>query len=136
MVSHQFLKTISTINKILNLDLRRIFFIFIIIVFLLVIFPFSTSFEPENITILQVRGDYLLHVFIFLPWMFFCNAMRFKIWQWFSLGIFYASFTEGLHYVLPYRVFNINDLLANILGVVFGLIIFLVIARFQKTTNN
>jgi glycopeptide antibiotics resistance protein len=136
VLSHQFLKTISSISKVLNLDLRRIFFIFIIIVFLLVIFPFNTSFEPENITILQFRGDYLLHVFIFLPWMFFCNAMRFKIWQWFSLGIFYASFTEGLHYVLPYRVFNINDLLANVMGVVMGFVLFIAFNHFQKTTSN
>jgi hypothetical protein len=60
--------------------IRRIAFVYIFTIILLIAFPFSSSLQPEKIVVLDFRGDYLLHVLLFLLWMFFCNAMRFNIW--------------------------------------------------------
>jgi glycopeptide antibiotics resistance protein len=38
-------------------------------------------------------------------------------------GILFAFVMEAIQYVLPYRAFNINDLLANGLGVVLGFVL-------------
>lgn len=119
-----------------NAVIRRIVFVYTITIFVLVTLPFNSDLEPENITVLNLRGDYLLHVLIFLPWLFFYSAMRFKLWQWLTLGILFASFAEGLHYVLPYRVFNINDLLANVMGVVLGFVLLIAFNHFRKSASK
>lgn len=53
--------------------------------------------------------------------------------SWLLTGLLFASTTEGLQYFLPYRAFNINDLLANLLGVMLG---FAVLILYHFTTKN
>lgn len=53
--------------------------------------------------------------------------------SWLLTGLLFASATEGLQYFLPYRAFNINDLLANLLGVMAG---FAVLILYHFTTKN
>lgn len=96
---------------------------YLIIILLLVILPLNTSSELNNITILQLRGDYFFHILMFLPWAFFRQATAFKILPWLMLGLLFAAGTEGLQYLLPWRAFNVNDLLANGLGVLLGFLI-------------
>ncbi len=65
---------------------------------------------------------------IFLPWMFlvrlgydvsfrkdFARAL-----YWALFGLAFSWITKGLQYFIPYRAFNINDLLANSIGVILG----------------
>jgi glycopeptide antibiotics resistance protein len=40
--------------------------------------------------------------------------------SWLLTGLLFASATEGLQYFLPWRAFNVNDLLANGLGILMG----------------
>ena len=40
-----------------------------------------------------------------------------------SLGLVFALLNEAVQYLLPYRAFNINDLLANGLGVLLGAVV-------------
>ena len=49
--------------------------------------------------------------------------------MWILGGLLFAVFTEVVQYPLPYRAFNINDLMANGIGVGMGYLIILV---FQK----
>ncbi len=42
--------------------------------------------------------------------------------SWLLTGLFFAAGTEGLQYFLPWRAFNVNDLLANGLGVLLSLL--------------
>ena len=141
---------------------------------LLVTLPLNSAKELNNITVLQLRGDYFFHILLFLPWMFFHNAafgnlrsgrsfwpLAFSFWSdgktkgkrkkylsqslslsqsqcqsqcqsqqlsWLLTGLLFASTTEGLQYFLPYRAFNINDLLANLLGVMVGFALVLLIS--------
>jgi len=44
---------------------------------------------------------------------------------WFVWGLLYAGCTEGIQYLIPYRSFNVSDMLANIIGVVVGFVVFI-----------
>jgi VanZ family protein len=86
----------------------------------------------NNAFILEIRLDYLVHCFIFIPWMILIWLLYnqnvkmpfLKILGWFLAGISLSVVSEGLQYFIPYRAFNINDLLANIAGVFIGAAIF------------
>jgi glycopeptide antibiotics resistance protein len=40
--------------------------------------------------------------------------------KWLLLGFLFAAGSEALQYLLPYRAYNVNDLLANMLGILVG----------------
>ncbi len=72
-----------------------------------------------------LRGDYLLHAAVFLPWMFLILAVNnqrpfggLKYIVALVAGILIAAACEGLHYWLPYRSFNPMDLVFGVSGVV------------------
>jgi glycopeptide antibiotics resistance protein len=73
--------------------------------------------------ILEIRGDYLVHAMIFIPWAFFMLPMQQKAWSWSLLGLLFSTGTELLQYLLPYRRFNINDLISNSLGILIGMLV-------------
>jgi len=103
------------------------------------------SLNPEKTNlndtfILTLRLDYLIHFSIFIAWMFltrlawkpsfrtnFPHAIK-----WLLIGIALATLTEAVQYYIPWRAFNINDLLANILGILTGSLFFLLSSRSQK----
>ena len=110
---------------------RILFLFYCIALLLLAILPINGVSSPLNHTfIVKVRLDYLFHSLVFIPWMlliFFAynNGNRYiklsYIPIWLSYGLLVALFTEGIQYFLPYRSFNINDLLANLIGVILGI---------------
>lgn len=114
-----------------------LFLFYCILLLLLAVLPLNGKSSPINhIFIVEIRLDYLLHAVVFLPWMsLICFAfiqwerkiLSKKAVTWLILGLCAAFFTEGVQYYLPYRSFNINDLLANELGILLGLpLIFLI----------
>ncbi|MCK9452748.1 MAG: VanZ family protein [Bacteroidales bacterium] len=106
---------------------QPVFWSYVIVLLLLVTLPLNTTSELNNITILQLRGDYFFHILMFLPWMFFRKALRIKPLLWLLIGLLFASATEGLQYLIPWRAFNVNDVLANVMGIIlgFGLALFI-----------
>lgn len=69
----------------------------------------------ESNFILGIRLDHLLHASLYVP----CTWFLFRRRPWLTAcGI--ALLTEGLQHLLPWRGFDINDLLANLLGVLLG----------------
>lgn len=103
---------------------KTIFYTYILVIIALIALPLNTSSELNNITILQLRGDYFFHILLFLPWMFFRKVFHIRYLYWLSLGLFFASATEGLQYLLPWRAFNVNDMLANGMGVLVGFLVY------------
>lgn len=105
-----------------------------ILLFLVAILPINSAGASINHTfIVSIRLDYLLHFAIFLPWMFlmrmysgvnFQDSMV-KSLLWIFGALIFAMFTEMVQYGLPYRAFNINDLLSNGFGVLLGGLMFL-----------
>jgi glycopeptide antibiotics resistance protein len=82
--------------------------------------------------VVKIRGDYFFHALTFIPWAFFMAAMKQRPWTWLFLGLLFSTGTELLQYLLPYRRFNINDLISNSLGILIGLLIFMLLLRRLK----
>jgi len=110
------------------------FWFYTAIIILLFILPINGSESCiNNIFIVSIRLDYLAHLFLFIPWMFLWKnytRLRFdksvgKTILFITLGIQFAFCSELIQYYLPYRAFNINDLMANMAGIGIGAIFFL-----------
>lgn len=80
--------------------------------------------------VLQVRYDYISHTLLFIPWTVLLGwgwALRLKSTTgkvaWFASALGFAVGCECIQLPLSYRTFNINDLLANLLGVLLGFLL-------------
>lgn len=85
--------------------------------------------------VVQVRSDYLLHALVYLPMPLLLGLFlergpvrqdrrKFLFWLGIILpSLLFTVLFEGVQLILPYRSFNINDMMANGLGVVIGLLI-------------
>lgn len=115
-----------------SVDFKLLFWLYTGAIFLLVVLPLNSVRDLNNITILQLRGDYFFHIVVFLPWAFFRPVFGYTGWSWGLLGLLFAAGSEGIQYLLPYRAYNVNDLLANMLGVLVGLLLALLFYTFVK----
>ena len=72
--------------------------------------------------ILGLRADHLLHASVFLPMSLFLVDLFAKRRHWLGwlASCLVALIAEGGQYLLPYRGFDINDLVANIIGASIG----------------
>ena len=113
--------------------LKILFLLYCIVLLLLAVLPINSNSSSINDTfIVNIRLDYLLHILIFLPFLPLAMYPKpiksqrkgtIKLLSLIMSGILFAVFTETIQLYLPYRTFNINDLIANILGIIMGLII-------------
>lgn len=113
--------------------MNKLLIIYSLIIILLAVLPIngSGSFLNDNY-IVTIRLDYVAHFAIFIPWMvisrIFCHRTGrrsvLQILPWIGIGLALAILTEGVQYLLPYRAFNINDLIANVIGVGIGAVAF------------
>ena len=115
----------KNIENIIALALsEKGFWIYFAAIILLITLPINASgsrLNLNNITVVRIRGDYFVHALVFIPWAFFMTSMRQPLWLWLILGLLFSTGTEMLQYLLPYRRFNINDLISNSLGIVLGM---------------
>lgn len=111
------------------------FWFYCLVIFLLAILPLNGSSGLNDITILHFRADYFFHALQFIPWFLFNIRMKNPLWLWFLLGFIFASCSEFLQLFLTYRTFNINDLLANVIGIALG---FMLMSAFNmyKTSKS
>lgn len=107
--------------------LRWLTAIYVIILFVGAVIPLGPRAQPlyNNYTF-DIRGDYLLHALIYLPMpMLLAISLKQKGPFRTRVVVFSLMFTilfESIQLVVPYRAFNINDMLANGIGVLIGLI--------------
>ena len=90
---------------------------------------------PLDNFVLGIRLDHLLHASVYVPCPLFLmdfaflsrrrTRLGFPVWLFAALV---AITTESVQYLLPYRRFDINDLVANIFGITLGWLI----VRFMK----
>jgi VanZ family protein len=101
---------------------RKLFIAYAATVIILAVLPINGLHRTlTHSFVIEVRLDYLLHSLIFIPFLFLLKrTLRTAFLIALLYGILFATFSEGIQYFLPYRTFNINDLLANWLGVVVG----------------
>lgn len=82
---------------------------------------------PLDNYILGLRLDHLLHASIFIPCTLFLMDVIGKRWLVWLAAVSIGLFTEGVQWLLPFRGFDVNDLIANALGVTLGWMIILAI---------
>ena len=100
--------------------IKILFYLYVAGLIILSVIPFNTAATLNNITIVHLRGDYFLHALLFLPWTVFNLKFNKNSWFWLFSGLLFCAAVETIQYALPYRSFNINDLLANAVGVILG----------------
>ncbi len=95
---------------------------------------------PLDNYILGLRMDHLLHGSVYLLCPLFLwdiygrlgfNGQKWAVW---ATAIVIGMITEGVQYLLPYRGFDVNDLIANVLGVTLGWVALLLVYR--RRTNG
>ena len=89
---------------------------------------------PLDNYILGLRADHLLHASVFLPMAIFVFDLTPRRWWlgWLASCLI-GLVTECGQYLLPYRAFDINDMVANFIGVSLGwLALKLFFSHFRK----
>ncbi len=100
--------------------------LFIVSLLLLMVIPIGNTTSLINNTFtIGLRGDYLLHALIYLPWMFVGRLLfgvKHNRYLWFAVGLVTVLALEYIQMLLPYRGFNVNDIIAGLIGVVSSLV--------------
>ena len=115
----------------------KLLYTYIIILILLAILPINgTSSMLNNNYLLNIRWDYLVHALVYIPLvplvMIAYNSWKVKPQGRAAiiiLSLLFAFSLEGIQYFIPYRAFNINDLAANGVGVILGLITYTILKK-------
>lgn len=85
---------------------------------------------PLDTFVLGLRMDHLLHASILLPCaLFLFDLAPRHLWVVWVAAVAVGLMTESVQYLLPYRGFDINDMIANTLGVTLGWMVMLVVRR-------
>jgi len=125
--------------------LRTLFLLYSLLVLSFAFISLSASKTTLNNTfVLSLRLDYLIHFSLFMLWMaiaHFAYQINFKknlrnAIVWIFVGLLYCWFTEAVQLFIPYRSFNINDLLANSIGVLIGSVFFMIPLKKHKSMLN
>lgn len=79
---------------------------------------------PMDNFVLGIRIDHLYHATVYIPCvMMLMPLCRYRWRRAWPTGLLIAMTTELVQWLLPYRGFDINDLIANLLGVTVGLLL-------------
>lgn len=110
--------------KIKHKHIVRFFGLYIFIVFFLHVMK-TDGVESLGEYYLGIRGDHWAHGTMFFP-MGILTLLSFQSRKKFAFGfIFFACFFfETLQYFLPYRSFDISDIVADSTGVIVGLLVY------------
>jgi VanZ family protein len=108
----------------------KLFYLYTVFLILMSVLPINSGSSINHIFLVSIRLDYLLHCLVYIPLVAFTwidkeiiSTWTVKAFGWIMALLLFAAVTEWVQYFLPYRAFNINDLLANALGVTLGILV-------------
>ena len=87
---------------------------------------------PLDNYILGLRADHLLHASVFIPCALFLWDLFPRRWLPWLCAVAIGLLTEGGQYLLPYRGFDVNDLVANALGVTLGWVFIMLVRNYKS----
>ena len=107
--------------------ISKTFFFYLVVLFLLSILPINGKESAlNNNYILTIRLDYLGHFGIMCILSFLgiilAKIKQQNIWLISLFIFFFAASSEFLQMIIPWRAYNINDLMANFVGVIIGIL--------------
>lgn len=99
--------------------------------------PLNGLGVPLDNYLLGLRMDHLFHASVFVPCaLFLWNIYGSAVHKWavWATAVGVGVLTESVQWLLPYRGFDVNDMVANFLGVTLGFLIILCLqgARRQR----
>lgn len=117
-----------------------------IVVLALALIPLSSTVTILDIGKIEIRFDYLYHIITFaiatlLAVLYSQKPFpspespalhperRSRLVSFISLILLFSIAHEYLQKLIPYRSFNINDIISNLLGVILGIIIAILLRR-------
>ena len=107
-------------------NIKIITWLYLLILVLGSVLPLNNGTTLNNNYIVEIRSDYLIHALVLLPLPLLLGlSLRKSSSLWVKVilsGILMVIFCEGVQLLIPYRTFNINDLFANGVGLILGLI--------------
>lgn len=112
--------------------------VFIVILALLMILPIGRV-KINNVIVIGLRVDYLIHTLIYLPWMFVGNMVFGKNTRpvlWLMAGFITVVLLEYIQKLLPYRGFNVNDIIAGEIGVALSYLVNIIRVKINKKYIN
>jgi glycopeptide antibiotics resistance protein len=98
-------------------------FLYVVAVVTLLIVPLGEVHQEVNQShVIGIRGDYWIHLLLFIPWAAFYTVVsnRMTFGKWVALGILMSAGMEVMQGFVPYRTFNVMDMIGNVLGIVLG----------------
>ena len=107
----------------------RLFKFYLIILFLLFVLPLNGKIELSE-SIWGFRSDHFVHASLFLPFFtlmsiaFLGQKKNYTLFKKLLISNLFCVFFETLHLIIPYRQFSVFDLLANLIGMYIGLILY------------
>lgn len=114
-------------DKLMQIKHKLIAYLFLVFLIILMIIPIgNTTSLINNTFVIGFRGDYILHTLIYLPWMFVGRLLldyKLNTYLWLVLGLIMIFGLEYIQILLPYRGFNINDIIAGAIGVILSFVI-------------
>ena len=112
------------------MQVRKIIaYAYLVSILALAVFPFSSAGVSglNRVHVVSFRLDHLLHLLAFLPfyplvvWAWKPRTLT-KHTLWLLVGLIIAALAEYVQYFIAYRSWNPTDLLANIGGVLAGVV--------------
>lgn len=106
---------------------------FLLFIILLMTVPIGNG-NINNTFVVGLRADYIIHCILFLPWLWIGQMMfaqKLKHLLWSIIGIITVVALESIQILLPYRGFNINDIIAGIIGILLSYTFFKLIQKFK-----
>lgn len=122
---------LNTLYKLFSRTRRRWErWLYFAIVLALMWMPAGLLGVPLNNFVFGIRADHLLHASVYIPCAFFMMDFFYTsksrmFFSWLS-ALLMGMLTETVQYLLPYRGFDVNDLVANAFGVTLGLVLLLI----------
>jgi len=127
-------------------NVKSILFTYIAVLILLAVLPINgTNSILNNNYLLNIRWDYLVHALVYIPLVPLIiivqiktgrnvqlhgrATLSFRTLNIIIISLLYAFSLEGIQYFLSYRAFNINDMVANGVGVILGSIFYLILKK-------
>ncbi len=122
--------------------MKFFFYTYLAVLILLAVLPLNgTNSILNNNYLLNIRWDYLLHALVYIPLVPIARRsfsvggnIKHRTWNTklgtlniIILSLLFAFSLEGVQYFLSYRAFNMNDLVANGIGVGLGYLIVIAI---------
>jgi glycopeptide antibiotics resistance protein len=110
---------------------KLLLWLYLTAMLLMVVLPLNgESGTLNNNYSFGIRWDYLIHAIVYVPLPILLSIQKeIKLWLGILIALTLASGFEFLQMALNYRAFNINDLVANLIGVGLGILLVLILKK-------